>query len=141
MSLVRDAARSRSCGFLESLCRQRRQQDQDGFAAGLRWQEHSPAFASKAHRSPLRSPAEGSGEPSAARLGSLPMCGRQASCVTQLLRLSLSSLVPRTAVYRWPGPPAWSGHSSTAVTELIYRKQIRPVLQGGKTAMDRIFNG
>jgi hypothetical protein len=44
-------------------------------------------------------------------------------------------------VYRWPGPPAWSGHSSTAVTELIYRKQIRPVLQGGKTAMDRIFNG
>lgn len=47
MSLVRDAARSRSCGFLESLCRQRRQQDQDGFAAGLRWQENSPAFASK----------------------------------------------------------------------------------------------
>jgi integrase len=31
------------------------------------------------------------------------------------------------------------GHSSTAVTEAVYRKQIRPVLQGGATAMDRIF--
>jgi len=33
------------------------------------------------------------------------------------------------------------GHSSTAVTELVYRKQIRPVLQHGATAMDRIFSG
>ena len=32
------------------------------------------------------------------------------------------------------------GHSSTAVTELVYRKQIRPVLQEGATVMDRIFD-
>ena len=32
------------------------------------------------------------------------------------------------------------GHSSTAVTELVYRKQIRPVLQQGATAMDRLFS-
>jgi integrase len=31
------------------------------------------------------------------------------------------------------------GHSSTAVTELVYRKQIRPVLQRGATVMDQIF--
>ncbi|MGW6496482.1 tyrosine-type recombinase/integrase [Nonomuraea angiospora] len=31
------------------------------------------------------------------------------------------------------------GHSRTAVTELVYRKQIRPVLQEGAMAMDRIF--
>ncbi|SDL59696.1 Site-specific recombinase XerD [Nonomuraea maritima] len=31
------------------------------------------------------------------------------------------------------------GHSSTAVTEAVYRKQIRPVLQEGAVAMDRIF--
>ncbi len=31
------------------------------------------------------------------------------------------------------------GHSGTTVTELVYRKQIRPVLQQGATAMDRIF--
>jgi integrase len=31
------------------------------------------------------------------------------------------------------------GHKSTAVTELVYRKQIRPVVQSGADAMDRIF--
>ncbi|MEU7897315.1 tyrosine-type recombinase/integrase [Nonomuraea sp. NPDC049152] len=31
------------------------------------------------------------------------------------------------------------GHSSTAVTELVYRKQIRPVLRSGAVAMNRIF--
>ena len=31
------------------------------------------------------------------------------------------------------------GHSSTVVTELVYRKQIRPVLQAGATVMDQIF--
>ncbi|MEU4545593.1 hypothetical protein [Nonomuraea dietziae] len=31
------------------------------------------------------------------------------------------------------------GHSSSAVTELVYRKQIRPVLQGGAVVMNRIF--
>lgn len=31
------------------------------------------------------------------------------------------------------------GHKSTTVTELVYRKQIRPVMQSGADAMDRIF--
>ena len=31
------------------------------------------------------------------------------------------------------------GHKSTVVTELVYRKQIRPVLQTGAEAMDRLF--
>lgn len=31
------------------------------------------------------------------------------------------------------------GHSGTRVTELVYRKQIRPVLMEGATAMDQIF--
>jgi integrase len=31
------------------------------------------------------------------------------------------------------------GHSSTAVTEAVYRKQIRPVVQTGAEAMDQIF--
>jgi hypothetical protein len=31
------------------------------------------------------------------------------------------------------------GHSGTSVTELIYRKQIRPVVEHGATVMDRIF--
>jgi site-specific recombinase XerD len=31
------------------------------------------------------------------------------------------------------------GHSGTTVTELVYRKQIRPVVEDGATAMDLIF--
>ncbi len=31
------------------------------------------------------------------------------------------------------------GHSGTTVTELVYRKQIRPVVDDGAAAMDRIF--
>jgi hypothetical protein len=30
------------------------------------------------------------------------------------------------------------GHSGTSVTELVYRHQIRPVIQTGATAMDRL---
>jgi len=33
------------------------------------------------------------------------------------------------------------GHSSTHVTEEVYRKQIRPVVQSGAVAMDKIFVG
>jgi integrase len=31
------------------------------------------------------------------------------------------------------------GHSGTTVTELVYRKQIRPVIQNGATVMDELF--
>ncbi|REH46269.1 hypothetical protein BCF44_107402 [Kutzneria buriramensis] len=33
------------------------------------------------------------------------------------------------------------GHSGTAVTEAVYRHQIKPVMEEGATAMDRIFPG
>ena len=31
------------------------------------------------------------------------------------------------------------GHKSTLVTEVVYRKQLRPVMQAGAVAMDRVF--
>lgn len=31
------------------------------------------------------------------------------------------------------------GHTNTVVTETVYRKQIRPVMQEGARAMDAIF--
>ena len=31
------------------------------------------------------------------------------------------------------------GHSGTSVTELVYRQQIRPVIQTGAVAMDALF--
>ena len=33
------------------------------------------------------------------------------------------------------------GHSSTAVTERVYRHQIRPIVEGGAEVMDTIFPG
>ncbi|GAA2159932.1 hypothetical protein GCM10009727_72350 [Actinomadura napierensis] len=33
------------------------------------------------------------------------------------------------------------GHSSTRVTETVYRHELRPVLEDGATEMDRIFPG
>jgi integrase len=31
------------------------------------------------------------------------------------------------------------GHSGTTVTELVYRHQLKPVIQSGATVMDRLF--
>jgi hypothetical protein len=31
------------------------------------------------------------------------------------------------------------GHTNTVVAETVYRKQLRPVIQEGATAMDEIF--
>jgi integrase len=31
------------------------------------------------------------------------------------------------------------GHKSTLVTEVVYRKQLRPVIQSGATVMDQLF--
>lgn len=33
------------------------------------------------------------------------------------------------------------GHSGTYVTELVYRKELRPVIQSGATAMEALFGG
>jgi hypothetical protein len=32
-----------------------------------------------------------------------------------------------------------AGHSGTAITELVYRHELRPVIQTAATAMDRVF--
>jgi len=31
------------------------------------------------------------------------------------------------------------GHRTTTVTETVYRKQLRPIIDDGSSAMDRIF--
>ncbi len=33
------------------------------------------------------------------------------------------------------------GHKSTLLTEVVYRKQLRPVIQSGATVMDQLFSG
>ncbi len=67
-----------------------------------------------------RFPAErGSGRPANCGIASFPCCPTAARLFEEISRLI--------------------GHKSTTVTELVYRKQIRPVVQSGADAMDRIF--
>jgi hypothetical protein len=52
---------------------------------------------------------------------------------------SYSSRCCLTPMSRSSTSPRLVGHSSTATTETIYRKQIRPVIIQGADVMDRIF--
>jgi integrase len=130
----RTLALPRRC--VEALKAQRRQQNQDRVAAGLRWQEHGLVFASK-----VGTPLDPSHVRREFRRAIRGAAGLDPDEWTpRELRHSFVSLlsdngVPLDEISRLVG------HSSTVVTELVYRKQIRPVLQGGATAMDRIFSG
>jgi len=114
---------------------QRRQQDQDRIMAGSQWQEHGLVFASR-----VGTPLDPSHVRREFRRAIRHAAGLDAAQWTpRELRHSFVSLlsdsgVPLEEISRLVG------HSSTAVTELVYRKQIRPVLQRGATAMDRIFS-
>ncbi|MGB7796204.1 MAG: site-specific integrase [Pseudonocardiaceae bacterium] len=119
---------------VEALQAHRRQQDQDRIAAGSRWQEHNLVFASKVG-TPL-DPSHVRREFRRAIRGAAEV--NPAEWTPRELRHSFVSLlsdsgVPLEEISRLVG------HSSTAVTELVYRKQIRPVLQQGATVMDLIF--
>lgn len=119
---------------VEALHAHRRQQDQDRIAAGPRWQEHNLVFASKVG-TPL-DPSHVRREFRRAIRGAAEV--NPDEWTPRELRHSFVSLlsdsgVPLEEISRLVG------HSSTAVTELVYRKQIRPVLQQGATAMDLIF--
>jgi len=59
--------------------------------------------------------------------------GRHGNCTTASYRCCPTTTMPLEEISRLVG------HQSTVVTELVYRKQIRPVMQTGAAAMDRIF--
>ena len=121
---------------VDALLHQRRQQERERVEAGHRWQESGLVFTSKvgtaldpSHvRRDFRNAIKG-------------VSGIYAQDWTpRELRHSFVSLlsdsgVPLEEISRLVG------HSSTAVTEAVYRKQIRPVLQVGAVVMDRIFEG
>lgn len=128
----RTLALPRRC--VEALNAQRQQQDQDRTAAGPRWQERGLVFASK-----VGTPLDPSHVRREFRRAIRGAAGLDPDEWTpRELRHSFVSLlsdsgVPLEEISRLVD------HSSTAVTELVYRKQIRPVLQRGATAMDRVF--
>ncbi|MGB9282200.1 MAG: site-specific integrase [Pseudonocardiaceae bacterium] len=128
----RTLALPRRC--VEALTAQRRQQDQDRMAAGARWQEHGLVFASR-----VGTPLDASDVRREFRRAIGDVTGLDAAQWTpRELRHSFVSLlsdsgVPIEEISRLVG------HRSTTVTELVYRMQIRPVLQRGATVMDQIF--
>jgi integrase len=103
-------------------------------AAGPRWKEHGLVFASM-----VGTPLDPSHVRRAFRTAIRDAPGVDPKEWTpRELRHSFVSLlsdngIPLEEISRLVG------HSSTAVTELVYRKQIRPVLRAGAVAMDRIF--
>ncbi|MEU7254368.1 site-specific integrase [Streptomyces rimosus] len=106
----------------------------DRLAAGDEWEEHDLVFPSAVGR-----PLDSSNVRRAFRLAISKADGINAEEWTpRELRHSFVSLlsdsgVPLEEISRLVG------HSGTAVTEEVYRKQIRPVIQTGAVAMDGIF--
>lgn len=128
----RTLALPRRC--VEALEAQRTQQNQDRVAAGPRWHEHGLVFATR-----VGTPLDAADVRRDFRRAIRDAAGLNAAEWTpRELRHSFVSLlsdsgVPLEEISRLVG------HRSTSVTELVYRKQIRPVLQHGATVMDRIF--
>jgi integrase len=120
---------------IEALRSQRTQQAKERDAAGPRWHEHGLVFASKVG-TPL-DPSHVRRDFRRAIAGAESVSAKE--WTPRELRHSFVSLlsdsgVPLEEISRLVG------HSSTAVTELVYRHQIRPVLQVGAVMMDQVFS-
>lgn len=120
---------------VDALGAQRTMQDRDRELAGDLWREHGLVFASR-----VGTPLDPSHVRRDFRLAIRGAEGVEPNDWTpRELRHSFVSLLsdhgkPLEEISRLVG------HSSTAVTELVYRKQIRPVVQSGARAMDAIFD-
>ncbi|MGC5012998.1 site-specific integrase [Streptosporangium sp. DT93] len=127
----RSLALPRRC--VEALREHRTQQDRERGAGGARWTENDLVFASLVG-TPLDSHNARRAFRKIVKDAGLPA----KDWTPREMRYSFVSLlfdsgVPLEDIARLVG------HSGTAVTEAVYRKQIRPVLLGGAEAMDRIF--
>ncbi|MFI7418432.1 tyrosine-type recombinase/integrase [Nonomuraea sp. NPDC049684] len=118
---------------VEALKAHREQQRKDRKAAGDKWQDHGLVFASlvgtplDAHnvRRAFRKIVKDAGMPA--------YYWTPREMRHSFVSLLSDSGVPLEEIGRLVG------HSGTAVTEAVYRKQIRPVLLQGAAAMDEIF--
>lgn len=119
---------------IDALWRQYEDQDWDRLAAGDDWEEHGLVFSSAVGK-----PLDAANVRRAFRQALKDVDGVDAAEWTpRELRHSFVSLlsdrgVPLEEISRLVG------HSGTAVTEEVYRKQIRPVIQTGAVVMDGIF--
>jgi hypothetical protein len=113
----------------------RAQQDAERRAAGEQWHETGLVFTTRLGTAMMpRMCAGTSAEPWRQFLASSPTSGRHVSLGIHSSRCS------QTRACRSKMCPGSWGHCSTSVTELVYRHQIRPVIQSGATIMDRLFS-
>jgi integrase len=119
---------------IEALKKQRAQQAADRLAAGPSWQETGLVFTTKAG---TEMDAANVRRDFRRALGLVPGVD-PAEWTPRELRHSFVSVlsdagVPLEAISQLVG------HSGTSVTELVYRHQLRPVIQTGATVMDELF--
>lgn len=100
--------------------------------AGQAWQDHALVFAS-AVGTPLEAHDVRRAFRKVQAAGLLP-----GDWTPREMRHSFVSLLPASGV-ALEDIARLVGHSGTAVTEAVYRKQIRPVIEQGATAMNQIF--
>ena len=117
---------------VEALRNQEQQQHKDRLIAGAAWQENGLVFASS-----VGTPMDAHNVRRAFR----SVCARAEigkDWTPRELRHTFVSLMSET------GMPVEEiarlvGHSSTTVTETVYRHELRPVIRSGADAMDRLF--
>jgi integrase len=119
-------------GAVEALRAHKAKQAQDRLLAGELWQDHGLVFAS-AVGTPL--------DPSHVRRGFRKVCenaGIGTNWSPRELRHTFVSImseqgVPVEEIARLVG------HSASATTEVVYRRELRPVISTGAEVMDKIF--
>lgn len=120
---------------VQALKEHKRRQAKERKAAGDRWADHGLVFASR-----VGTPLDAHNVRRDFRNAIRGIKGIYADTWTpRELRHSFVSLLSDDGGLSIDEIAKLCGHSSTSVTETVYRHQIRPVIQTGALAMDRIF--
>jgi integrase len=121
---------------IEALRKQRAQQAADRLAAGTRWQDTGLVFTSSVGTKMLAGNVRRDFRRALALVPSLD----PSEWTPRELRHSFVSLLSDAGV-PLEQISQLVGHSGTTVTELVYRHQLRPVIQTGAIVMDQLFGG
>lgn len=111
----------------------RERQEAARAAAGVRWREHDLVFASEVGTELDAANVRRGFRRIARRAGLVAGQWTPRELRHSFVSLLSDARVPIEQIARLVG------HSGTSVTEQIYRHQLRPVLEDGATAMDRLF--